>query len=190
VLLLSFGTLLGSLLLWVLLYGIAVWLTVLFLSAIHGPEVRRRPAAFDKVFFSAAATLFVLAWIDRRLTPNDLPRDHKSPAEIATDFILAIPRTTLAVSGTLSAWQRLTQLDYERAAALLERIEATGRLPLQSTPLEIPEDAQREKILFALQLTQLVEVRREDREIWLALSPLRPESLQLGQLESGATSPG
>src|SRR5688500_9918415 len=84
VLLLALGTLIGSLALWVLMYGIASWLTVLFLSAIQGSDAMR-PRIFDEVFVATAVALLALACVDRWLTPNDLPRDNKSPAEIATD---------------------------------------------------------------------------------------------------------
>src|SRR5688500_7814286 len=70
VLLLALGTFIGSLALWVLLYGIASWLTVLFLSAIQGSDAAR-PRMFDEVFLTTAAALFALACVDRWLTPSD-----------------------------------------------------------------------------------------------------------------------
>jgi hypothetical protein len=48
---------------------------------------------------------------------------------------------------------------------------------LQSLPLEIPQADTRFKILLALQMVQVIDVRREDRELWVRLSPLRPSAL-------------
>jgi hypothetical protein len=43
-------------------------------------------------------------------------------------------------------------------------------------PLEIPNADRRFKILFALQLLQVIDIHREDRDLWVRLSPLRPRA--------------
>lgn len=174
--LLSLLTLVASLALWFLLRATARWLSLLTISAVQGTDARL-PRSLDSIFLFAAATSLFVAWVDRRMTTDDRARDHKSAAEIVWEILLAIPRSTLAIGATLSAWQHLSRLELTTAATLVARLRAHRRMPLHTLPLEIPEEALREKILFALQLVQVVEVRREDREFWISLNPLRPASL-------------
>jgi hypothetical protein len=171
--LLAFATLLASLALWYLLHLGVKWLAIFFATVIQGTEAQM-PAGIDNLFWFIAAALLTVAWIDRRLRPDDRPRDHKSIAEILWEFVLAIPRVTLSVGGTLSAWQHLDRRELAEAASLIERLATERRLRLNSLPLEIPDAPRRFKILFALQLVQVIDIRREDRELWVVLSPLRP----------------
>jgi hypothetical protein len=175
---LTFLTLVATLALWFLLHATYRWLVILGLTAITGTDARV-PAFIEPAFWSAAAVLLALAWLDRVLRADDRPRDHKTPGEIAWEIILAIPRATLAIGATLSAWQHLTRAEIETAASLVERLAHVRRLPLHALPLEIPDEALREKIVFALQLVQVIDIRREDRELWIGLNALRPASLLL-----------
>ena len=170
---LSSLTLLAAVALWYLLYLGVNWLALLFSAAVEGTDARA-PAGMGNLFWFAAAALLVVAWIDRRLRPDDRPRDHKSIGEIIWEFALAIPRLTLSVGGTLSAWQHLDRRELVEAVFLIERLSVERRLRLNSMALEIPNAPRRFKILFALQLVQVIDIRREDRELWVALNPLRP----------------
>jgi hypothetical protein len=189
--LLSVLTLLAAVALWYLLYGTASWLTLLFVTAVKGTDAFM-PGIFPTVFWSVSAGLLVLAWIERWLHPDDRPKDHKNAAEIVLELILAVPRLTLAVWGTLSAWQHLTRWETAAAAGLIDRLASEHRLRLQSIPLEIPDAKSRFKILFALQLVQVIDIRREDRELWVMLNALRPKGLGGGRppAETPATAPG
>lgn len=174
--LLTLLTLLGAIVLWFLLHATLHWLALLAVTVVKGVDARA-PAFVDQAFWFAAATLLALAWIDRRFRPDDRPRDHKSAAEIAWEILLAIPRATFAIGSTLSAWQNLDPRELTTAAELIERLGHDRRMPLHALPLEIPNERLRLKILFALQLLQIIEIRRENRELWVSLSPLRPASL-------------
>lgn len=163
----------ASAILWSALYAITYWLTLLFITAVKGIDTRV-PTEFRMVFLSAAALLLAFAWIDRKLHPDDRPRDKHSGGAIAFDFLLMIPRVTLAVWSTLTAWQGLSERELTQAAALIEQLERERRIRLQSVPQEIPHDRARERILFALQLSEFIDIRREDRDMWVKLNPLRP----------------
>jgi hypothetical protein len=178
VLLLSAATLAAAIVLWAVLYVIAQWLTLLALVIVRGADTPL-PRGFPIVFGAAMLCLLAYAWIDRRLTPNDMPRDEKSAGEIAEDFLLAIPRTTLAAWSTLTAWQWLSAREFSLAASLLERLSRERRVAVHSLPIDIPEDEVRWRILFALQLTQLVDLRRDGRDYWIVLNPLRPPNFAL-----------
>jgi hypothetical protein len=174
--LLAVLTVVAAIILWLLLHGVAKWLTLLFATAIGGLG-STMPRSFEPGFWIAAAVLLTIAWIDRSLRPDDRPRDHKSFGEIVMEFVLLVPRVTLSLWSTLSAWQHLNAQELQLASDLVDHLAAEGRLRLQSLPLEIPQADTRFKILLALQMVQVIDVRREDRELWVRLSPLRPSAL-------------
>jgi hypothetical protein len=169
-------TLLVSAGLWYALRLAAEWLALLFATAVRGTEAQV-PRGLEEVFWFAGAALLALAWIDRRLRADDRPKDHKSVAEIVWEIVLALPRLTLSVWGTLSAWQHLDARERAEGVALIKRLRDERRIRLSSTPLEIPNAERRVKILFALQLVQIIDIRREDSELWVTLNPLCPPAL-------------
>lgn len=165
-----------SVILWVALYAVTYWLTLLFITTVKGSD-SSVPAPFRTVFLAAAGFLLAFTWIDRRLHPDDRPRDKRSTGEIVLDFVLVIPRVTLSIWTTLTAWQTLTARELARAGRLLVQLEAERRIRLQTMPLEIPSERARARILYALQLTQFIDIRREDHDYWVTLNPLRPTTL-------------
>lgn len=171
-------TLAASAALWSALYLAANWLALLFVSAVEGTEARLPPVVENAFWFGAAA-LLVLAWIDRRLRPDDRPRDYKTFTDLVLEVALAVPRLTLSIWGTLSAWQQLDARERADAIALVERLGEVRRIPLSRMALEIPNAPRRFKVLFALQMVQIIDVRREDRDLWVTLNPLRPKALRL-----------
>lgn len=161
--LLSFLTLAGALLLWGVLCFVALWLFLLGNSVVKPLDWRPSPRPLLLAFAGAAALLCCVAWLLRRLRPNEAPRDHKGLWEIALDILLAVPRMTLAVAGTARARARLNEHELQLAWDLLRRMsDSAGPLPLHTLPLEIPGPAAREKILLALQLSELIDLRRRD----------------------------
>jgi hypothetical protein len=135
---------------------------------IHGLDAQP-PVYLPVLFIYSGGLLVLLTWLAHKRTTREIPKDEKSGFEIATEFLLAIPRATLAVWGNLSAWQRLNETELAQAAQLLARIESEGRLPLHSVPLEIPQPKSRLRILLALQLVEVVHVSRMDGTVWLSL---------------------
>ena len=178
----AFGTLLASLAAWVLLYA-ASYSVLVFVLAVLDPDHEQSPHGFGVIFAVAGLCAMAYAWIDRRLTPNALPNDKKSPGELLAECILLVPRMTLSVGGTLGAWQRLDDADLTQAAALLHRIAEEKRVPMSGIRLEIPDPETAMRILFALQLTEIIEVRRDENEFWLKLNSLRPAALRLKREE-------
>jgi hypothetical protein len=88
---------------------------------------------------------------------------------------------TLSVGGTLGAWQRLDDEELLQAALLLHRLAEEKRVPMSGVRLEIPDPETAMRILFALQLTEIIDVRRDENEFWLKLNSLRPAALRLGR---------
>jgi hypothetical protein len=175
---LSALTFAAALVLWAGLYVVAQWLTLLAAAAIAG-ESTPLPPRFPAFFSFGAAALMGLAVIDRWLTRDERVRDEKSGAAICMDFVLAIPRVTLDAWGTLRAWQHLSPSELALAAAFIERLAGVSRLPLHAAAIELPDPSARAKILFALQLTQVIAVQRRDGEFCITLDPLQRQSLRL-----------
>lgn len=162
---------------WAALYGVSHWLMLVAAVIIRGPYASV-PAGFSWGFAAIAATLILSAWVDRKLTPNALPPDEKTPGEIGMDFLLAIPRMTLAIPANLSAWVRFTEAHLSAAAVLVDRLSGEQRIPVYEVPLEIPEQAVRERVLDALLLLGVIEFQREaDSSIWLKVTPATRNAL-------------
>ena len=162
--------------LWTVLYAVCTWVLMLAFIAV-GTDRSALPRGFTILYLVTAACSVGYAWIDRRFTPNDLPRDDKTPGEIISDFLLALPRITLAVPGTLSAWLHLSPAECEIAAAFLQRLGRERRVPLHSVPLDIAGEPMRFRILFALQILEAIDLRRDDQTLWITLNPRGPRAL-------------
>jgi len=175
---LAAGTLAASVAAWLLLYMVSYWLLIFFLSTVGDDQV---PQGFRILFIVAGCCATVYAWIDHRLTPNARPSDKKSAGQVIAEFILLVPNMTLAVGGTLGAWQRLDDADLLQAALLVHRIAEEKRVPMSGIRLEIPDPETAMRVLFALQLTEIIEVRRDENEFSLKLNSLRPAALRLGR---------
>jgi hypothetical protein len=169
VLLLAGLTLIIAASLWYLVYAVMYWLTLLGVTIVNGVEAKA-PDAFPTLFIYSGGVLVLITAMARRWSPNDVPRDHESTLECAAGFLLAIPRATLAVWGNLSAWQRLDGDQLELAAVLVERLVVEERVPLYQVPLLIPNRTSRCKVVFALQLVQLVELHHASGGAFLRLS--------------------
>lgn len=178
VLLLVIGTLLLVVGLWITLYAVCAWLLVLALTVLELPYTRL-PRGLPWLFAVAGACAVGYAWLLRRLTPTERPSDDIKAGTVVADFLLAIPRLTLSVGGTLAAWQRLSLEEIDRGAELLCALAAEKRLPLTSIRREIPDPSAVTRILFALQITQIIDLQRIDGEFFLKLNPLRPPALRM-----------
>lgn len=153
---------------WYLLFAALYWLTFLFASVVRGMDARP-PDALPAFFIYSAGLLLLLTWFARKRLDNEMPKDEKTPAEIAMEFLLAMPRATLALWGNVSAWQKLDKRELGLAAELIERIVDEERVPLHEVPVEIPDPRDRTRILTALQLIDVLNVRQGEDAVWLTL---------------------
>ena len=158
--------------LWYLLYA-ALFCLAFLASPVFGGMNGHPPEAFPALFIYAAGLLVLLTWVAGKYSPNEVLKNDKSLLEIASEFLLIVPRATLAVWGNLSAWQRLSPDEIEMAADFLEHLDAARRIPLYHVALDIPNAGARMRILLALQLTGQIRVHRTDGEVWIAPAPKR-----------------
>ena len=153
---------------WYLLFAALYWLAFLFQGVVNGMDARP-PDVLPALFIYSAGLLILITWLARKRFASEMPKDEKSAWEIAVEFLLAIPRATLAVWGNFSAWQSLDAREFELAGDLIERLVSERRIPLQQVPLEIPDPRDRMKILLALQLIEVLQVTHIERVAWLSL---------------------
>jgi hypothetical protein len=153
---------------WAVIYGGLYWLALLVLTIGRGLDARP-PHAFTATFFLCAGATCIGIWFARRGRPEPRPKDAKSPVELAADVLLAVPRMTLAIGGTLSAYQHLNRRELALGWDLLCRLKATRSLPLHSVPIELPIPETRRRILDALQLAGLIEFQQRSGESVLVL---------------------
>jgi len=190
VVLLSLATLVVSIVLWLASYAIAAWLTLLLTTIVTGMRGQDAvmPASFLKVYLALAGALLLAAIIRRALIRDDLPRD-KRVVDYVLDVVLAIPAATVQVWSNLSAWLWLSPLELAEAAGLLERIVHDKRLPVQSAPIEIPDDTRRDRILLGLLMTGLLRLRREKGITYLRLASTAGLDESLGSLLRDGETP-
>jgi hypothetical protein len=165
---------------WLLLYGVLCCALVLVITIVGTPPghiVRD----FGILFAVAALCATLHAWVDRLLTPDARPRDGKKPGEVLADVLLALPRLTLDIGGTLTAWLRLGRRELLEAAALLHWLGEERRIALSSLPQVITGTDAVPRILFALQVIQAVDMHRDETGLWLRFSALCPAALRPGK---------
>lgn len=157
---LTFLTFAVSAALWAGIYFVVWWLFLLGGTAVKPLDFHPAFNALLRGFAASALLLCLFAYISRRLRPNEAPRDHKGFWEHCLDLLLAVPRLTLSIFGTSGAAARLSDRELEHAWHLLRRMdESASPVHMQTLPVDIPNPAMRDRILMALQLSGLIEIR-------------------------------
>lgn len=160
-------TLVGAVLFWSGLYFVLHWFTLLFATILNGDDAHM-PAHFTLMFAGAAFGLCFIAAGLRWMQPHEQTADRKPFAEILGSFLLVIPRITFAVWGNLSACRFLSEREMEIAWRLLQKITAERQINIQSVAVEIPDPRVRDKIVFTLQVAELVYFKKTDEGFFLA----------------------
>jgi hypothetical protein len=171
--------------LWTILYLVYTWLCLLVGTAASTETLVYLPAGFKVFFVVVAGCSLGYAWWDHRISPNARPRDHKTPWEVASDIVLALPRLTLSVWGTLRATLWLSGPERKEASTFLHRLAKDRRIPLHNVPLDTADPEARFRILLALQLLETIEIYRDEREPIIRLNSSRPDTLGLPERSSG-----
>lgn len=162
---------------WAVIYAGFYWFTVAFLSVKEGLKFVGTQN-FNRNFFSSVAVLYVATLLDRwifRYSPEAV--DRRPLSETLLDIALFLPRMTLAVFENFAVWINLSEPELRSAARLVELIRERGRFALQETPVVIPNERERERILAALRVSQIIDIRPADGIAWLHIGCLAPPEL-------------
>ena len=162
---------------WLVIYAMFYWFTVAFLSVKEGLKFTGT-LNFNRNFFSSVAVLYVATLVDRwvfRYSPEAV--DRRPLSETLLDIALFLPRMTLAVLENFTVWISLHKSELREAARLVELVREWGRFPLHEVPVIIPNKRKRERILAALRVSQIIDVRPADGIAWLHIGCLAPPEL-------------
>ena len=160
VLALTIATFIAAAALWAGLYFVTWWLFLLAGTVTKPFDFQPVSGPLIRGFVATGALLCAVAYFSKLLRTDERPRDRKSFGENFLDVLLALPRLTLSIFGTGGAAARLSDIELEHAWNLLRRMsDAVKPVPVQELPVDIPEPAMRKKIVLALQLSGLIEIR-------------------------------
>jgi hypothetical protein len=163
---------------WGILYGAVYWVAMIVATVRTFGEFGPGPE-LPVQFLMAGGIAMLIAAIDAWLFPHERARDVRTLFGHACDLVLFLPRLTLAALHNFTAWVHLPFSARTYAARLIERLRSEQRVPMHELPLEIPHDATRERVLAALEMMQVVEVRTEKGQLVLRWNALAPEEFRL-----------
>jgi hypothetical protein len=165
---LAFVSLLVAVVSWGALFFVGKWMVVLAVSVGTGVDARV-PENFAAWFFLLALALCFVAAFVRWLWPRAEAADRRPLWENLLDVILIVPRITFGVWGNLSAVLFLSRREMAFAWRLLEKIADEKKIAFEQVAVEIPPRRLREKIVLALQLADLVYLKKTNAGFFLAI---------------------
>ncbi|MDP9292659.1 MAG: hypothetical protein M3O82_09895, partial [Verrucomicrobiota bacterium] len=119
---------------WGVVYFFLYATTLVFLTATRGVDAQI-PPHFARLFATSALLFCVFGFVAHQLNPRPAVRDHKSLFEIIGEFLMAIPRATVAAWGNFRAYQFLDEREMMLAWQLLQKIEREKRVSLHYVPV-------------------------------------------------------
>lgn len=144
---------------WIFLYFAVQWALAMSATVMKGVDAVM-PQDFRRTFALFAAGLLGAGWLARRFGFYRRVREDRSAGVVLLEMLLLPARATFAALGNLRNRLRLDEDDLQAATDLLVRIVRAGKLPATAVPVEIPGDSARERVLFALQLLELIYLRQ------------------------------
>jgi hypothetical protein len=162
---------------WAVLYGFSYWVAFMLVT-VRSLGQMAPGATFHLGFAIACGSVFFLALLDAWLFPHEEASDGRTLFGHVCDVILFLPRLTLAAGLNFTAWVRLPGRVRKPAVRLMERLRRENTVPMHELPLDIPNDRTRQRVLAALEITQLVEVRSEKGQLMLRWNALAPDEFR------------
>ncbi|MEQ1860337.1 MAG: hypothetical protein ABMA13_10405 [Chthoniobacteraceae bacterium] len=148
---------------WLAIYFIARWVIVLGATVIKGLDATM-PGRFDRGFAIAVIVLLIVGWIARRRGFWSRVREEKAATVILLELLLLPTRATFATVHGLRKLIRLSDDHLHTAADFLVRVVRAGRVVETDVPLEMPEEAARARVLHALEVLDLIYLRKSEGE--------------------------
>ncbi len=153
---------------WLLLYLAADWAVIFFLNVRDGVDAIA-PLHFPLVFSAGALVLCLAATTLRWLQPHERVADREPFWKALLDTVLIAPRLTFAAWGNAAACRFLTKSEMTLAWRLLQKIAAERKINVQSVAVEIPDARAAERIVIALQIADLVYLKKTDEGFFLTM---------------------
>lgn len=159
----SVSSVLGVIVMWAGFYFITRWAAVFSSTVVKGVEATM-PERFDRAFVVIAVALLAVGWIARRAGFHQHLREEKGIGTLLIEIALLPARATFGTLQNLQNHIRFSEDELIAATDLLVRIVRAGRIAETAMPIEIPDEASRDRVLHALQLLDLIYLRRSDTE--------------------------
>lgn len=144
---------------WVFLYFAVQWALAMSATVVKGVDAVM-PGDFRRTFAIFAVALLSAGWLARRFGLYRRLREDRSAGLVMLELLLLPARATFASLSNVRNHIRLSEDDLQAATDLLVRIVRAGKLRATAVPVEIPGDSSRERVLFALQLLELIYLRQ------------------------------
>lgn len=178
------GTIVVTAALWVALYWLTWWLFILGGTALESTDFHPEQGPVMRGFAAVAILMCGVAWVLQLMRQDARVKDRRGVPGHILDLVLMAPRMTISVFGTGRAVALLNDDDLRHAWRLLQRMrDARSAVPVQTLPLDIPDSTMRNRIILALQLSGVIDVRaastgpvlafKDDKARELALEKVR-----------------
>jgi hypothetical protein len=154
---------------WVAIYFIARWLTLLGSTVVKGLDAAT-PQHFDRVFGIVVVIWLIVGWIVRQQGVWQRAPVDKGAGLVLLEVFFAPTRATFAVLHNMQNRIRFSENDLQAATDFLVRVVRAGKLATTAVPVELPDEDTRERVLHALQLLDLIYLRQTDRQAWFAVA--------------------
>lgn len=152
---------LGVATMWAGLYFAMRWMAVLGASVVKGVDATM-PARVDQAFAATALALLTAGWFARRAGFFQRVREERGAGLMLLELALLPARATWGTLDNARSFLRLDDDDLRTASDLLVRIVRAGKLAATALPQEFSRDGQRERVVHALALMELIYLRESD----------------------------
>jgi hypothetical protein len=156
-------------LMWCAIYFIARWLTIFGATAVKGLEATM-PSRFDRNFGYVVLGWLIVGWIARQSGFFHRARVEKTAGIMLIELFLAPTRVTFGTLQNIRNTIHFTEEELISATDLLVRIVRAGKLRTTAVPVELPEQASRDRVVHGLQLLNLIYLRDTDEDSWYVVA--------------------
>lgn len=154
---------------WAGIYFISRWLIIFFSTVVKGLDAVI-PQHFDRGFFIVVAIWMIVGWIARQRGFFRTLRSESSSSLTLLELLLTPPRATFGALQNIRNRIRLSEEDLVVATDFLVRVVRAGKMATTNVPVELPDDTSRDKIILALQLLDLIYLRKVDDITWYSVA--------------------
>lgn len=154
---------------WVALYFLAHWFLVALATVVKGVEAEA-PQHVSRTFAIAVIAEFAAFFLAHRAGFYQRLRDERGVLSTGLELCLLPARATFGTIQNLRNRIRFDETDLSAATDFLVRVVRAGKLPASSVPVDLPSEGSRKRVLHALQLLDLIYLRRGKAEDYYSVS--------------------
>ncbi len=159
----------GAAAMWTLIYFLVGWFAVVYASVAKGLDAEM-PHQIGRIFGIVAGVLLVGGWLARRLGVHQRMRDERGLGVLLLEVAMIPSRLTFGALQNFRNHVRLDEDELIAATDLLVRIVRAGKVADTALPQDLPDEAQREHILYVLQILGLIYLRKIDRAYFYSVA--------------------